>query len=158
MPADQSPTFSPAWWPRPQLRSRFGPLVWEMKPCAAMRAALLRATLARQEFQVSGPRPLRARSWLIKACWVEPMTIAGGGGGGAVRAGAAGAAAAGAGGGGGGVGSGVGLGIMRSGAGSLTSTTSFGPTMISFFAAGRVWVELECAKTTRAAPVAGAPT
>src|ERR1700674_5422278 len=100
-----------------------------MKPCAAMRAALLRATLARQEFQVSGPRPLRARSWLIKACWVEPMTIAGGGGG------AGWAGAAGGGGGGVGLGSGVGRGIIRCGAGSLTSTTSFAPTMINLLAA-----------------------
>src|SRR6202521_4750657 len=108
-----------------------------MKPCAAMRAALLRATLARQEFQVSGPRPLRARSWLIKACWVEPMTIAGGGGGGggAEWTGAAGAGAAGGGGGGVGLGSGVGRGIIRCGAGSLTSTTSSAPTMINLLAA-----------------------
>src|ERR1700674_5242781 len=115
MPADQSPTFSPAWWPRPQLRSRFGPLVCEMEPWAAMRAALLRATLARHPFQVSGPRPLAARSWLISACCVDPTPMEGGAGalGAGAGAGAAAGGAAAGGAGGGGVGLGSGFGYLR---------------------------------------------
>src|ERR1700688_762869 len=112
--------FSPAWWPRPQLRSTFGPLVWVREPCAAMRTALLRATPARQELQLRGPRPFRARSWLMSACWVDPITMAGGAGRGAGTPGAAAARATA--GGGVGLGSGFGRGIIRWGAGSFALT------------------------------------
>src|SRR5712692_10491611 len=92
MPADHQPTFSPAWRPSPQVRSTEGPFACEIAPAAAIRAALLRATLYRQEFHVSGPSPFAARSWLISACCVEPTTIAGGAGRGAGCAGGGAAA------------------------------------------------------------------
>src|ERR1700693_3134898 len=98
-----------------------------MAPWAAMRDALLLATLSRQPFHVSGPRPFAARSWLMSACCVDPMTIAGGaglgagGGGGAAAGGAAGAGAAV--GGGVGLGSGLGLGIIRWRPGSFSVPT-----------------------------------
>src|SRR5450756_294587 len=114
-----------------------------------MRLALLRATFARHELQVSGPRPLRARSWLMSACCVEPMTIAGG-------AGRGGSAATCLGGGGGGVG--LSRGIMRCGAVSLAFTRSFGPNEIRVFAAVRACVGVEWVRTTDVAPAAIAIT
>src|SRR2546421_5411114 len=88
--------FSPAWWPRPQDRSTCGPLVCVREPCAAMRCALLTATLCRQLLQDSGPSPWAARSWLMSACCVELTTRDGrdaaGGGGGAAGAAATGLA------------------------------------------------------------------
>src|SRR2546425_7617139 len=92
--------FSPAWWPRPHVRSTCGPLVWDSEPCAAILLALLNATLYRQPLHVSGPSPWVARSWLMSACWVELTTSEGRAGTGAD----AGAAAAGAAGGAGGTG------------------------------------------------------
>src|SRR6266850_5166014 len=155
MPADHQPTFSPAWWPSPHVRSTEGPFACEMAPAAAMRAALLLATLYRQEFQVTGPSPLAARSWLMSACCVEPTTIAGRGAGraGAGAAGAAGAAA----GGGVGLGSGVGRGIMRWGAGSLASTPLKAATTTGF-ATVRACVGLVCARITVDAPTPSAMT
>src|SRR5882672_7466253 len=157
-PADHQPTFSPAWWPSPQVRSTEGPFACEMAPAAAMRAALLAATLYRQPFQVRGPSPFAARSWLIRACCVEPTTIAGGAGRGAGRAGAAAAGAAGAAAGGGvGLGSGVGRGIMRWGAGSLASTPLKAATTTGF-ATVRACVGLVCARITVDAPTPSAMT
>src|SRR5260221_14539021 len=40
-----------------------------------MRTAFEYAMEARQELHVSGFSPYRARSWLISACCVDPMTI-----------------------------------------------------------------------------------
>src|SRR5216684_8099348 len=76
------------------------------------------------------------------------MTKAGGAGLGGAGAGWAGTAASAAGGGGVGLGSGLGRGIILPGAGSLTSTTSFGPTVIRVLAAVKVRPAVECARTT----------
>src|SRR5690348_2332981 len=99
-PPEYQPMFSPAWWPRPHVRSTLGPLVWDRYPCAAMRRAFATATLYRHPLHDSGPRPWLDRSALISACCVDPMTMA-------ARAGAAGGA-------GGGVGGGVGITGRRS--------------------------------------------
>src|SRR6266850_691552 len=77
MPGECQPTFSPAWLPRWHPRSRDAPSVCEMNPCLAMRTALLCAIEARHELQIRGRRPWLTRSWLISACCVEWMTIAG---------------------------------------------------------------------------------
>src|SRR6266851_1124059 len=61
-----------------------------MYPWAAILWAFWMATLARQGLQARGGRPFWARSWLMRACWVEP--VAGGG-----RVGRGGRAGAGAG-------------------------------------------------------------
>src|SRR2546428_10934616 len=124
--------FSPAWWPRPHVRSTCGPLVWDSEPCAAILLALLNATLYRQPLHVSGPSPWVARSWLMSACWVELTTSEGRAGTGAD----AGAAAAGAAGGTGGTGLGLGGGWAELwGWGGPSSATARGTAVAALFAA-----------------------
>src|SRR5207237_10725040 len=75
-PARQ-PTCSPPRDPRWQPGSSVGPLVCEMKPCAAIRAPFWAAIAARHAFHRSAGRPAAARSWLIKLSWPVPIATAG---------------------------------------------------------------------------------
>src|SRR5438094_9793936 len=77
IPLDRWPTFSPAREPTWQPRSSVGPLVCEMKPCAAIRAPFWAAIAARHAFHRSAGRPAAARSWLIELSWPVPIATAG---------------------------------------------------------------------------------
>src|SRR2546423_14142940 len=69
--------FSPAWFPRPHERSACGPVVCVREPCAAMRLALLTATVERQLLHDNAARPCAARSLLINDCCVLRTTMEG---------------------------------------------------------------------------------